>query len=297
MSDGVSVFIKIWEPTSTIKAIVQLSHGMAEHINRYDDFASYLVERGILVIGNDHRGHGQTGAKNLGFIAESDGSNRMVEDIIAITTYIQKSYPTLPIFLIGHSMGSFIVRSYLTKESKRLSGAILIGTGTMPSTVLKPGIQLAKFISRIRGKRQKGTFLNKVSFFGYNKRTRKKSDFDWLSVNEDNVQAYLEDPYCGFIPSNQFFVDLYQLYLSAQDKVKADNISKSFPILLLAGEEDPVGNYGKGINKAASFYQSKGLTNVQTKLYPNMSHEVLNEKMNVSVYDDIYHWLKGETLE
>lgn len=297
MSDGIPVFIRIWRPNNEVKAIVQLSHGMAEHIGRYDEFSSYLANRGILVIGNDHRGHGKTAANNLGYIADQDGSERMVEDLIQITNYIQQEFPDLPLFLIGHSMGSFIARSYLAKESNRLSGAILIGTGTMPQAVLNTGIFLAKFISKILGKRTKGTFLNKVSFFGYNKRTQKKTNFDWLSVNEDNVQSYLRDNYCGFTPSNQFFVDLYQLFLKAQNKSQANYIKKSLPILLLAGEEDPVGDYGKGVKKASSFYQSIGLTNVQTKLYSKMRHEIVNEKGNVSVYEEIYRWLEVKKLE
>ena len=158
MVDGVSVYSKIWKPThEPMKAVVQLCHGMTEHIERYHVFASYLAEHGYLVIGHDHRGHGQTGKEQLGFIADKDGSEKLVNDTITITKYIQTSYPKHPVFLLGHSMGSFVVRSYLTKESELLAGAILLGTGWKHLLLLSSGLTLARFIILIAGKKKIGT--------------------------------------------------------------------------------------------------------------------------------------------
>lgn len=292
MSDGVSVFLKSWLPNEPIKAVVQLCHGMTEHIERYHDFATYLAEHGYLVIGHDHRGHGQTGKEQLGFISEKDGGDKLVEDAITITEYIQAHYPNLPVYLIGHSMGSFVVRNYLTKRSELVAGAILIGTGWKPNFLLFSGLNIARFIILISGKKKTGSLLNKLSFFGYNKRTEKETDFDWLSKDRENVENYLHDPYCGYTPSNQFFVDLFQLMKSSQNKEKAKHIPTSFPLLLLAGNEDPVGDYGKGVQQAAKFYQSIGLTKVKTKLYSPLRHEILHDCERESVYNEIIHWLE-----
>ncbi|GAB2544576.1 alpha/beta hydrolase [Gracilibacillus alcaliphilus] len=292
--DSCRLYLKAWLPASQPVAIVQIAHGMAEHIERYHDFAAFLNSQGIIVYGHDHRGHGKTGKEtnSLGFFADEDGFQTVVHDCLEITEYIKTQHPEgLPLFLLGHSMGSFISRNYIIESSDEIDGVILVGSGSQSKTLLTIGKQLAKWLGKVEGKDKQSTLMHKLSFSGYNKRTEKRTANDWLSTDLEQVNRYQADPLCGFIPSNQFFYDLYTGIEKMQSKSLASQIRKDLPMLFISGKDDPVGQYGKGIHTAVTFYQSLGMENIDYRLYDSGRHEILNEKDKNHVFQDIILWI------
>src|SRR5690625_1557548 len=208
MEDQVEVYVKKWfSAGKQPKAIVQIAHGMIEHIERYNDFASYLLEQGIFIYGNDHRGHGNTGEKQgiMGYFSDEDGFRHAAEDLYVITMEIKQDYPQVPVFLFGHSMGSFLVRHFLHKYSGSVQGAILSGTGFTPEWKLFA----ARLLANSLPPKEESKLINSLVFANYNKKIKgNKTKFDWLSGNEKLVDEYIEDHYTGFIPTARFFYDL-----------------------------------------------------------------------------------------
>ncbi|UOQ85243.1 alpha/beta hydrolase [Gracilibacillus salinarum] len=295
-SDRQSLYVRSWQNKTEPKAVVQLTHGMAEHIERYHDFAVFLQERSFIVYGHDHRGHGRTGnnADSLGHIADQDGFESMVEDTITVTEWISKKHPSLPVFLIGHSMGSFVSRRYMTIRPELLNGVVLIGTGFQPNVLLHAAKFLAKIICSVQGKQTPATLLHKLSFFGYNKYTEKNNEFDWLCTDKSIIDKYNQDPYCGITLSNQFFYDLYDGLLSIQSTKQTKKPSCDLPLLLLSGKEDPVGDYGKSLKKTVRYYKSRGNNNIEHTLYVNRRHEILNETNKTEVFLEIATWIEKQ---
>ncbi len=294
MSDNHSVYLRKWEDVETPTAIVQIAHGMAEHIERYHGLAQFLNNHQIIVYGNDHRGHGETGnrANTQGFLGKRNGFDRTAQDLKEITSFIRNEQPDLPIFLLGHSMGSFLSRRYLSFADRELSGAIFIGTSYQPPLLLHMGKFLARLNIAIQGKKTPATFLNKLTFANYNKKTEANTAFDWLSSDKEIVKNYIEDPYCGFLPSNQFFYDLYEGIGKIQDNRYAEAIDKELPLLFLTGDQDPVSQYSQGMLKAVHFYRKVGLENITYHIFKDKRHELLNEKNKQEIYQYIFTWIK-----
>ncbi|SHM94510.1 alpha/beta hydrolase [Gracilibacillus kekensis] len=295
-NDQHQLFVRCWRNTVQPKAVVQLAHGMVEHIERYNEFATYLADQGFIVYGHDHRGHGRTGEKadSLGFFAEKDGFERVVQDCIELTEFLKKEHPSLPVFLIGHSMGSFISRRYIMLNPEYLNGVILVGTGFQPSGLLKFGKGMVKSVRLLKGKLSPSPLMNNLTFLGYNKKTDKHTKLDWLCSNPTEVKKYQKDPLCGFIPSLQFFYDFYKGIESIQSKANSFHIPKDLPLLFLSGKEDPVGQYGKGVEKTVSFYQSIGMESIEYHLYNYSRHELLNETNKEEAFQDISEWLNRQ---
>ncbi|API93530.1 lysophospholipase [Virgibacillus pantothenticus] len=290
--DNMDIFIKKWEPSSPAKAVMQISHGMMEHIERYHDFATYLTSRGFIVYGNDHRGHGKTGEKQgkLGYLADNDGFFKAVRDLRQISELIQSTHPSLPLFLFGHSMGSFFVRSYIQTYSDTISGAILSGTGHFPAVQLAAG-QLA---ASLLPPKEKSVLMNKLVFGSFNKKVdHSPTGFEWLSRSKTAVAAYIKDPYTGFIPTGRFFYDLFTGLQSIHNKNKNQQIRHDLPLLFISGDHDPVGNYAKGVWKTATCYKNDGLTNITAMLFASGRHELLHELNKQEVYEAITHWTHG----
>ncbi|WP_163536516.1 alpha/beta hydrolase [Gracilibacillus sp. YIM 98692] len=292
----ISIYVRRWNSFQPAKAVIQIAHGMTEHIGRYQEFAQYLMEKGFIVYGNDHRGHGKTAdkTKEFGFFAEKEGFEKVTHDLVKVTGHIKEEYPDLPVYLIGHSMGSFLVRRYITLDTSNIAGAILLGTGSQPSFLLKAGKQLANIMNKQKGNRSKGDFMNKLTFFGYNKRFLGNTPFDWLNSDKNEIKKYMEDEYCGFVPTNQFFYDLYSGMEKIQSKKVAKSIPRDFPLLFISGKEDPVGHYGKGVQKAVDFYKKNGMASVELRLLPSLRHELLNEKSKYEIFDEIISWILGQ---
>lgn len=275
-------------------AILQIVHGMAEYIERYDAFASYLTKANILVVGHDHLGHGDSVNQNnplYGYFSKKDGPRVLVEDVYTVTNAIQKNYPDVPYFILGHSMGSFVLRNYLKKYGDLVSGAIIMGTGG-PRPELNLVLPLLHSLNQVAPKKENKT-IDQLAFGSYaNAFDENFSSFDWLSKNPDNVLNYIEDPKLGFVFTNNAFWTLFTLIKQATQKDWMTPIPTTLPILLVSGEEDPVGQMGKGPRKVAKELSEHGFTDVSLRLYAQLRHEILNEIEAPFIYADLLEWLK-----
>lgn len=277
------------------KAVVQLVHGMAEHIDRYDEFARFLAARGFAVCGHDHLGHGKsvTDDELLGHMPMKHGKDILIEDVHALNNIISKRYAELPYFIFGHSMGSFVTRCYLARYGKGLSGAVICGTGNPPCVLSGTGNALCRAIGFFQGANYRSKLVDGLAAGGYNKAIdNPRTSVDWLSHNADNVDAYLADEHCGFMFSVGAYAALTSATKEAARKNCVASYPKDLPLLYVAGEHDPVGECGKGVRAAAKLAQDAGVKDIEVKLYPNMRHEILNEDSKAEVMDDIASWME-----
>lgn len=294
MSDHHLVHIVQYMPEQTPVGHVHILHGMAEHIERYDEFAKVLVENGFIVSGHDHRGHGKTAEKNgqLGFFAEQDGFDRVVEDVREVLVQVREDMGDVPLILFGHSMGSFIARRYMQKYSESLAKVVLSGTTFSPGLMGDIGTIIGKFGANQKTPQTESALLNKLSFGGFNKRFKDaQTDFDWLSSDANEVKKYIDDPLCGFIPSNQFYIDLFHGLKTIHQENEIKKIRKDLPVLLISGVQDPVGKSGKDIFKVAKGLTNVGMENVTVQLVENARHEILNEMNKKETYQFIVNWM------
>lgn len=286
-----------WRPDEGVSAVLQIVHGMVEYIDRYDGFARYLAERGICVVGHDHPGHGKTAKTNadLGHIDRKTGGRLLVDCTERVARYVRESFPAVPRYILGHSMGSFVVRRYITEYSKDLSGAVIMGTGTPPTPVLFAGRIMASLVCALKGERHPSEFLKSISFAGYNKLFSKdEGDNAWLSSDRDAVKKYDDDPLCGYTFTAGGFFVLYDLLYSLARKKDHENIKKTLPVLITSGEVDPVGSYAKGPAALFGVYKKLGMADVTLTFYSRGRHEILNETFKGRVYEDIHNWITRE---
>ncbi|WP_366924208.1 alpha/beta hydrolase [Metallumcola ferriviriculae] len=294
--EDVEIFVYKWMSDKPIKGIVQVAHGMAETASRYRYFAEELTKQGFLVYANDHRGHGNTAKEhdNLGYCGE-DGFNKMVENLYDLNQIISKEQPHCPLFLFGHSMGSFLVQKYIfTYPTDQLAGVILSGSNGKKAPLL---LNVAEMIAKRRlkklGPKHRDEFLNSLMFSDFNKKFRpNKTPFDWLSRNDEEVQKYANNPQCGFVSSTGYFYDLLRALKGLHTYQNMSQIRKELPIYIFSGDKDPVGNFGKGIKNLVSSYHRHGLQDVTYKLYPEGRHEMLNETNKDEVIEDTLAWLR-----
>ncbi len=293
--DGCELHVYKWSPDDdNVRAIVQISHGMAEHAARYERFAEVLTREGFVVYANDHRGHGKTAGSlnNVGFLAKKDGWNLVVKDMFKLTIICKNEYIGVPVILFGHSMGSLLSREYITRHGHEINGAILSGTAGNPGSLGKTGVLIAKLASLFFGKRSKSNLLNYLSFGKFNKGfVPNRTDFDWLSSDNAEVDKYVNDPYCGGVFSAGFFKDFLSGIIDLYNEDKLEEVPKMLPLLFLSGEKDPVGNNGKGVTETFELYKQTGLMDVSMKLYKDSRHEILNEVNRKEVYKDIIDWI------
>lgn len=284
-----------WVPeTEKPVCIIQIVHGMAEHINRYDAFAKYLANKGILVVGDDHLGHGKTvnPGEPYGYFCKEDAATVLVRDEHRLKKLMQEQYVGIPYIILGHSMGSYITRNYLMRYGSGIDGAILLGTGMQPKAAVMAASVVATVQGLFCGAKHVCKLLDKMVFSSYNKRIKdQQTNMDWLSANRANVQNYLEDPLCGFIFTANGFRTLFKLIENLYDDEKLKAVPKNLPVLLASGAEDPMGDYGTSVEQVYRSYQESGMENVQLKLYPGDRHEILNEADREDVYGDIYRWI------
>lgn len=273
--------------------IFQIAHGVCEHIGRYDDFARFLASKGYIVCGNDHIGHGKSveDEEDLGFTAEKDGYRRFVDDMHILYSIMHKRYPDLPYYLFGHSMGSLCARVYAGTFGSELSGLIICGTAHVPLDFNYFIDILDKATARFGPRKVNhvmASMLNKFSSLRISDRT---SDLDWLSINKDNVQAYINDPLCGQELSLSGIRDLASIAILASDKMWAPSVPFDLPIMIIAGALDPVGMNGKAPIACADALEEAG-HNPLVIIYPCCRHEILNEDCKETVYNDILGFLK-----
>ncbi|PIE98547.1 MAG: hypothetical protein CR988_02640 [Treponema sp.] len=282
-----------WEPKK-IDKIVILVHGMAEHSERYNRFASFLADKNIAVFALDLRGHGKSvlTEEYLGFFGKGITFRNIIDDICEFITFVQSKYPDKQTILLGHSMGSFISQGVLQQNKNNLTGCILSGTG-MPNLLLaKTGKTLAWIIKKIKGENHKSKFLDNMAFANAQKKIENpQTKFDWLSRDKNEVQKYIDDPLCGFLCSASFFHELTSLNCYIQERKNINSIPKQTPILFIAGTDDPVGNYTVDIDRLIKAYQNAGINNIVKKYYQGGRHEMLNEINYQEVQNDILQWV------
>lgn len=290
----IKLYIAKPENLDEVKAVVFLNHGMGEHIERYEEFAEKLVEDNFIVYGHNHRGHKDSISANetYGYINADDGFQVMVEDSLKIIELIKNEYPSLPLFLFGHSMGSFIVQRVAQLQGKKIKGIVLCGSSKHNKLILNSGIFLSKIISRIKGERHPSKFLNNLTFGEFNKHFKpNRTEYDWLNRNNDEVDKYINDPYCGGVFSSSFYRDFLKgLKLISQN---TELIPKTLPILMISGGDDPVGGPKKLIENLYKSYQDNNIKNVNYKLYPGARHELLHEENKEEVIEDCLNWFNN----
>lgn len=289
-----------WVPEGEIKGILQMCHGMVEYIDRYHDFATFLTEKGYYVVGHDHLGHGQSvvSDEEHGFFAETEGNAKVIADIHKLRCMTTEKYPDLPYFMLGHSMGSFLLRQYLGMYGNGLSGAVIMGTGAQPDVVLGAGKLLCRLIAAVKGWNYRSMLINNMAFGGYNKRfSAEKSPVAWLSRNAENVAKYEKDPLCTFVFTLNAYYNMFCGISVMNRQEREGKIPKDLPLFLVAGADDPVGNFGKSVEKLYHLYLSCGIEDVQMKLYEKDRHEILNETDRDVVYQDILDWMEERVKE
>lgn len=282
-----------WEPEGKIRAVVQIVHGIAEYAARYGDFARYLNRQGILVVAEDHMGHGGTLASGdpLGYF--TGGWTAAVDDTFALLEKTQEDYPAVPYCILGHSMGSFMTRTLLYRHAScRLDAAVICGTAWQPAPLLKAGLAMCRSVCRSAGETRPSPALRNLIFGSYNKRiSNPRTPFDWVCGEPQVIDAYVADPLCGFAETAGLDRDMLAGIQMNQKPENLAKMPKELPVLFVAGGQDPVGNYGKGVRKSAEAFRRAGLIDVTTILYPNSRHEILNDVEKSQVYLDISQWI------
>ena len=289
-ADGVTLRGYVWEPDSSeAEMALLIVHGMAEHCARYRQFADYLSTHGIAVVAYDQRGHGMTGAEDIGFAAESDGALLRVQDVSAVWSHMRTRITGVPAVLMGHSMGSFVAR--IAAEEMDAAGLILSGTGTDPGFLGTIGRMLAARKAKNAPRGPAADLQNMVFAPNIKPFLPSETAFDWLSRDRDQVRAYIADPWCGFVCAAAFFVDLVDLAVRATRASRPDKLA--MPVLFASGEADPVGKMGRGVRAEYGRLLESGHRDVEMLLYPGARHELLNETNREEVYRDLAHWMKG----
>jgi len=287
----------IWAPEAAPVAVVQIVHGIAEHIERYDAFASFLSKQGILVVAEDHMGHGSSiGSEGIrGYF--HGGWFSAVEDTYRLLQDMKKQYPDIPYILFGHSMGSFMARTILSKYPESgIAAAIICGTGWQSDALLKVALPLCNYICKKDGETNPSPFLQKLMFGSYNKKIEHvRTANDWLTRDSHIVDAYNADPLCGFTATAGLYRDMLTgiAYIQKRDVLAAMN--KQLPVLFVAGSDDPVGGYGKSVKQTAKAFTDAGMEDVTCKLYPMDRHEILNEINKEEVCNDLLAWITEKT--
>lgn len=291
-NDGLELELSIIEPTSEPKGIIQISHGMAEHKERYFDFMKYMAERGYICAIHDHRGHGASVKEDddLGFFY-TENINYIVDDLYQVTKYIKEKYNNLDVILFSHSMGTLVSRNYLKKYDKEIKKIILCGPPTKNS-LAGLGIKIAKIVKGFRGEKYRSKFLDKLTFGSYNKGNSLKNG--WICSNNDTVHKYNNDKLCGYTFTINGFINLYKLMKEAFYNKNWKINNKNLSIFIIAGSNDPVIQNKKKFNELIQYLKNVGYQNIKSELYNEKRHELLNEVENKNVYDDIYRFIEND---
>lgn len=288
-----------WEPEGgSVRAVLQICHGVAEHIARYDAFARYLNGLGIAVVGHDHLGHGLSLPEDGTpvYFGEGNTWNTVVDDIYVLHQRIRLRYPDVPLCIMGHSMGSFLTRTYLIRYPGTVKAAVIMGTGWQPKAVIAGGMAVAKAVGAVVGENGTSDLVTNLAFGAYNKLfAPNRTSCDWLSADEDNVDAYMADPLCGADATVGLFRQMLSGIRFNQKLSNLRQMDPRIPVLFVAGEKDPVGDYGNGVRRTYQEFRRAGVQDCTLKLYPGLRHEILNEKaQQQQIFEDIGQWLTSK---
>jgi alpha-beta hydrolase superfamily lysophospholipase len=292
--DSTPIFVNHWSGEQAPKGVVMLVHGLAEHSGRYDRLAKALTTAGLSVFALDLRGHGQT-AKNglIGHYADHGGWQKLIDDVESLNHHIQKQHPKLPIVLFGHSMGSYISQAYLMQHQGTVTAAVFSGSNFQPAALYKVAGWIARFERLRQGPTGRSALLNFLSFGSFNKAFKPaRTEFDWLSRDPVEVDKYIQDPLCGFLCTNQLWIDLLGGLETLSAAANVDKIDPALPIYVFGGSRDPVSD-GKRLGDLAIALQRNGRKVLTLKIYPEARHELLNETNRDAVTNDLIAWLKS----
>ena len=289
-----SIRCRIWEPEGKARGVVQIVHGIAEHTGRYAEFAAYLTQQGYIAAGEDHMGHGESASEALPLGCIRGGWDAMVSDAHTLTLRLKERWPDLPIFLLGHSMGSFMVRTLLyTWPGEATKGVVLSGTGWQPGPVLAAGRLFAAGEVRRCGADDPSDKLQALMFGAYGKQfPGEESPHAWICSDPAVVARYEQDPLNGFVPGTGLAAALLEGLARNQKKENLAKMPKEMPVLFIAGTLDPVGSKGKGVRQSFDAFRKAGMKDLSLKLYEGDRHEVLNEKDKAKVWSDVLTWLE-----
>lgn len=279
-----------------VRCVVQIVHGMAEYVERYEEFAQFLTDRHCAVTGEDHLGHGKSVGPDgtYGYFCAQDAATVVVRDVHRLKKMTQAAYPDAPYFILGHSMGSFILRNYLCRYGSGITGAVIMGTGMQPGALVTASKVLAAVIGVFAGPKKVSRFLDRAAFGQFNKKiSNPRTQNDWLTREKDRVDAYIADPLCGFVFTVNGFRTLAELIARIQKPENLEKIPKTLPVFMVSGSDDPVGEYGEGVRRAMRSMEEAGVKDIKLKLYEGDRHELLNETDREQVMKDIYDWMQS----
>lgn len=286
-----------WIPEAVeVRAVLQIVHGMVEFVDRYDDFARFLCAQGIVVVGDDHLGHGDSVAsrEDWGYLGDN-GFECIVNDVHKIQKQFKKRFPGVPYYILGHSMGSFLTRYFLIKYGREVDGAIIMGTGYHSVPVAVFGKALTRVLAAVKGWKYRSVLVNKMAFGSYNKGfAPARTDFDWISRDEATVDAYIAEPRCQFVFTLNAYHEMFKGLEFIAKKANLEKMPKQLPVLFVSGGADPVGDKGQGVQKVYDMFVLSGMDNMDIIFYEGARHEILNETNRQEVYDDLYDWLNKE---
>lgn len=290
-ADGVNtIHACVWQPDGEIKGVVQIIHGMAEYAERYAPFAEFLCKHGYLVCAEDHLGHGKSvkSADDFGYFNAAHDYKTVLADIRSLHVAIKERAGDKPYCVLGHSMGSFFCRSYIAEYGSELSAAVIMGTGFKSKLTLNTALLAVRLDALFKGWRHRSKTIDSLAFGSYNNKFKPlQTDCDWLSANRENVHNYIADPLCGFKFTNNGFFVLFSVIKNACKAKTIKAVPENLPCLFVAGADDPVGDYGKGVIKASEKFKKAGVKCVNRILYDNCRHEILNDDCADDVYNHI----------
>lgn len=299
-ADGeTSIHAVEWIPEGEVKAVLQISHGMVEYIDRYDAFASWLAQKGWYVTGNDHLGHGKsvTSEEKYGFFHVPDGNSCVISDIHTLRERTGNRYPGVPYFMLGHSMGSFLLRQYLLKHGRGLAGAVIMGTGYKGTLILSAGQILCRLFAAVKGWSYRSRLIDNLGLGSYNRRFEpSESKRAWVTSDPEMREKYESDPLCSFTFTVNGYYHMFEGMKKIAGKKGAVRIPRTLPVLFVSGGQDPVGNFGKDVEKVYQMYKKAGIKDVSIHIYENDRHEVLNEQDRQQVYEDLWEWMNERIL-
>ena len=280
-----------------VRGIVQIVHGMAEYVERYENLAEFLTKRGILVTGEDHLGHGKSVSEggSFGYFCEQDPATVVVRDVHRLKKITEEQYPQVPYIILGHSMGSYMLRKYLCIHPEGVAGAVIMGTGAMPDSTMKFGLFLCRTIALFRGWHYRSRLMQSLSYSKpYKRYDLYGKDYanSWLSKNVENVKTYYADPRCTFLFTVNGYKGLMEAVLFDDQMENIKKVPKNLPLFFVSGADDPVGDLGEGVKKVYQKFLQAGMKDVSCKLYKNDRHEILNETDREQVYADLLGWMK-----
>ena len=285
-----------WKPEGEVRAVLPICHGMVEYIRRYDEFAQFLCGEGYYVVGNDHLGHGKSiqAKSEYGFFNEKYGNACVLGDMHTLRQRTEKKYPGVPYFMLGHSMGSSLLRQYIQMYGNGLSGAVLMGTvADHKKAALLFGKRLCRVMAAFRGWHYRSRIVDNLALGAYNKKFKPaRTRADWITSDNENLDMYVSDPLCSFMTTVNAYYNIFSGMIGIQRKESVYMIPKGLPVLFVSGADDPVGEFGKGVRKIYEKYRAAGIQDVSLRLYTGDRHEILNETDRDQVYKDLLSWFE-----